>query len=359
MDNNLYSLLGVDTNASSDELKKAYREKAKALHPDRSPSTVDQFKAVVEAYKILSNPKSREDYDRNQKAKSSFSQKFSKAASSAAGVAAKVVDDLIDKDIFDAFDEFLRGQLRPKDIETSVSVTLEELYNGSDIQVSYKRNEVCGKCRGRGAATREDFERCKACYGLGYKAPQHIAEFIGKKQECGKCKGRGKIILNACNPCKGKGLIKKSIELTIPLPKDLNIWSQNDRLIVPEEGEHGGNLLIQVNPKDHIYFDVDYPDLEAEVPIKFYQAILGGLLEIDTLKGSALFRVEPGTEDGEIIPLAGYGLRQDENTVGELRVKIKIQIPKRISKEKRELLEKYKELDRGPSKVKVTKPNKS
>jgi molecular chaperone DnaJ len=354
MSKDLYAVLGVEADATPEELKKAYRQKAKKLHPDVSPGSEQEFKELADAYRILSKLTSRKDYDRNLAARNRFSAKFSEAATTAATAAAKVVDDLIDGDLFDRIDQFLRGKLVPKDIETTVKITLEELYDGLDKQVTFKRNEKCTPCKGRGAVTRDDFVICHTCYGFGYKKPKKLTDVLSRKP-CTKCRGSGKLITNKCKACKGKGLCKKEVELIIPIPNDLNIWSQKDKLIVEGEGEHGGNLLILVALSPHPHFEVDYPNLNAEIPVQFYQAILGDLLEVDTLKGSAFFRIDPGSTDGTSVRLDGYGLQTSIGEFGDLRIKLKVVIPHRVSKDKKLLLEKYKELDRSSGKAKATK----
>ena len=120
--------------------------------------------------------------------------------------------------------------------------------------------------------------------------------------------------------------------------------SNKDRLILPEEGEYGGDLILTVNLASHSFYTVSWPNLSVEVPIKFYQAILGGYLEINTLKGSAFFKLPPGTQDSDVITLRGYGLR-DVGSLGDLEIQVKVQLPRTVSSTQRALLEAFKEED--------------
>jgi len=358
MNKDWYAVLSVSEDATEEEIKKAYRDKAKLLHPDMNPGKEEAFKELVEAYRVIGNFERRKDYDRNRSARERIKNRFKEGVKKTASTAAEVVNDIIfEEGFFDTIDKILGRKLDPKNIDATLKITIEELYDGVDKKVVFKRNETCNHCEGRGAVRREDFERCGKCGGVGRVVDEFVDYF--KKKPCGKCRGTGRIILNKCTGCNGKGLCKNEVELTIPVPKDLNIWSQNDRLIVPGEGEHGGDLIIHVQLKPHQYFDVNYPNLKVDVPIQFYQAILGDLLEIDTLKGTALFKVEPGTEDGKQLSLQGYGLRKNNGTFGDLKITLKISIPRRLSKEKRKLLEQYKQLDVSRKKTKPSKKVKT
>lgn len=347
-----YSILDVAEDATDDEIKKAYRKKAMEWHPDRAPGNEHLFKKLVEAYAVLSDPKQREEYDvvlrrrRNTGSASAFTQKFSKVVSNAADVVNNIVDD----NIFEKIDILMGRKFEPHNVEIKIKISLEELYNGADKQIVFKRNEACEACKGRGAKTRDDFIICNKCYTLG-RMPHYTSIFT--KKACDKCDGRGKIIINKCEGCSGTGLCKNEVELTIPIPKNLNT---KDTLIVPGEGEHGGNLLIAVELKEHPYFEVSWPDLSAEIPIKYYQAILGDNLEIDTLKGSAFFKVPPGTQHGDSVLLKGYGLRkEDEDDFGDLTVNFSVVMPAKVTQEHQALLEEIRNLDKNKKKI---KPNK-
>jgi len=353
MSEDWYAVLEVSSTASSEDIKKAYRKAALKFHPDRNPDNPEAeaaFKKATEGYNILKDAEKRKAYDRKISASSFFTDAFAGAVKKAPS-ASDILNDIIDEKLFDKMASTLREKIALKNIEIKLKVTLEELYNGADKEVVFKRNEKCNTCNARGAVNREDFKLCDACLGIGYTPKfSNLWKRRDRRSNCHKCRGEGKIILNACFSCKGGGILKKEVQLVIPLPKDL---SPQDTLIVPDEGEGGGNLLIHVETKRHNYYEVVGSDLMVELPISFYQATLGDYLEIDTLKGSAYFKVEPGVQHGDIITLKGYGLRFSD-TPGNLLIKIHIAIPKRINKEERSILEQYKNAT-GTKKVKPKK----
>ena len=343
-----YEVLGVTPDATADEIKKAYKKRALELHPDRLGGSDEQFKKLGEAYGILNNQDSRENYDRRRKSTpEGFTSRFAKVASAASSTAKKVVNDFVDESLFETLDKILGRKKERKDIELSIKITLEELYEGADKRVAFKRQELCDSCKGRGAAAIDDIKVCTDCYGLGHTMNNLAALFV--KEDCKKCKGTGRVIINKCKECGGKGEYKYERDFTFPIPKDLNLGNEKDRLILPNEGEYGGDLLVQVELKPHRFYEVKWPDLCIDLPVQFYQAILGDYLEVDTLRGSAIFALPPGSESGDTITIKGYGLRiADKNDIGkfgDLHIKINIDVPKRINKEQKELLEKYKELD--------------
>lgn len=342
-----YEILGVEVDASEDDIKKAYKKRAMECHPDRASGSEEKFKKLVIAYDVLSKPDSRQKYDRRRNnSPTTFTSRFSKVASAASTTARKVMNDFVDDGLFDVLDKILGRKKESNNIETKVKISIEELYAGADKQIKFKRNEICEECKGRGSEGTDNIKPCVECYGLGRAT---LADYF-TKAECKKCKGTGRIILKKCSSCKGAGEKKYERDFVFPIPKDLNLGKGKDRdtLIMPGEGEYGGDLLIQVNLKTHKYYTVKWPDLYIDLPIQFYQAILGDYLEIETLRGPAVFKVNPGTEQGEIIRLEGYGLRKTKNgsqKLGDLYINIIIAVPKRINKEQRKLLEEYKEYD--------------
>lgn len=357
MDVDYYHVLGISTSATDEEIKKAYKKRAKELHPDTPSGSEFAFKQLVDAYAVVGDPERRKDYDRKRNNSSSiFSSRFSKVATAASDTAKRVMNDIVDEGLFDTLDKILGRKKEPRDIEVHTTVTIEELYEGADKKIIFKRFEPCDVCKGKGAISKDDIKMCTDCYGFGH--PNLASVFV--KEECRKCKGTGRLIINKCHECSGKGECKYEREIVFPLPKDLSLGPKKDKLILPGQGEYGGNVLIDVDLKQHPYYEVEWPHLQIELPIKFYQAILGDRVEIDTLKGPAIFKINAGTEQGEVITLPGYGMRYTENNsdnflYGDLVIKILISIPKRLSKEQRDLLESYKTVDKGLAKVKPKK----
>lgn len=354
-DLNHYELLGVEVDATQEELRRAYKQRAKEWHPDRPGGSPQKFRDLVDAYDILKNPETRKSYDRKlNNSAEAFTSRFSSVASAAQATAKKVMNDFVDEGLFDTLDKFLGRKKEAKNIEASIKISLEELYSGADKTVTFKRLEECDACEGLGAESKADVKICVECIGLGQTVSNFAALFT--KEDCKKCKGLGKIITKKCSTCKGKGEKKYKRDFTFPVPTDLNFGRDKDRLILPDEGEYGGDLLITVDLKDHKYYDVKWPHLYIDLPIEFYQAILGDYLELETLRGSALFKIPQGTETGDMITLKGYGLRQTDKagntSLGNLYITVTVSVPKRINKQQRALLEQYKELDRNKKKRK-------
>lgn len=352
-----YEILGVTSAAGPEEIKKAYKKRAAEVHPDKPGGSEEQFKKLLEAYNILNNPDSRENYDRRRKVVTAnpegFTSKFAKVASGVTSTAKKVVNDFVDESLFDTLDKILGRKKESKNLEVTLKITLEDLYEGVEKKVVYKRLESCDSCKGRGAISIEDIKVCNDCYGLGHTMSNLASLFT--KEDCKKCRGTGRLILNKCPECDGKGECKYERDCTFKIPKDLNLGNDKDRLLLEGEGEYGGNLLVQIELKPHKFYDVQWPNLHIDLPVQFYQAVLGDYIEVETLRGSAVFNLPAGTESGDTITLKGYGLRlpdTDDIKHGNLHIRTVIDVPKRINKEQRELLQKYKELDPNRKKAK-------
>lgn len=360
MPTDYYEILGVAPDSSLEDIKKAYKQRAKEWHPDRATGSEEKFKNLVQAYKILSNSDARAKYDRKRSASpESFINRFTGfkgAAKAAADTARKVMNDFVGENIVETIDEILGRKKEPKNIVIKIKITLEELYDGSDKRIVFKRNEPCDNCKGRGAESSSDIKVCSSCYGIGHKMSDLADLFTN--QECKKCKGSGKTIHKKCNECKGRGECKYERDFTFAIPKDLNFGSEKDRLIVPNEGEYGGDLIIEVELKSHKFYEVEWPNLYLELPIRFYQAILGDIIEVDTLRGPALFKIPPGTTNNNSITLKGYGLRKtegDKTIRGDLKLNLFIEIPTDITEKQKELLIEYKNTERSKSNLKPKK----
>jgi len=325
-------------------------------HPDRATGSEENFKKLVDAYKILGNTNSRIEYDRRLKiTPETFTSRFSKVAEVATSTAKKVVNDFVSDGIFDTLDEILGRKKESNNLELDIKITLEELYSGSDKRVVFKRKELCDSCKGRGAHSPSDIEVCEKCYGIGHTM-KNIVDFF-TKETCKKCKGKGKVIKKKCLECKGKGENKYERDFMFSIPNDLNFGDAKDKLIVPNEGEYGGDLLLNIDVKPHKFYEVDWPHLYIKLPIKFYQAILGDIIEINTLQGPAVFKINPGTEYGNKFTLRKYGLRKTikngDIVFGDLHITLLIDIPKKLTKKQHQLLEDYKQNDRSRKKIKT------
>ena len=363
-----YEVLGVDKKASADEIKSAYRKLALKWHPDRWVNGTDaekktaeeNFKEAAEAYSVLSDPDKRAKYDQ-----------FGFAADQMGGGAGGFdfggmdINDFL-RNIFGGgfgfdfgggfggFSGFGGGSsdqqqrvLRGRDIRTSVKLTLEEIANGCEKEVTIERNRPCPDCNGRGAKSEADIKTCPTCGGQGRVRQQTRSLFgvgytIGT---CPQCQGEGKIITNPCRRCGGTGLGRRRETVKVHIPAGVEDGMQ---ITVRGEGHaapHGGvngDLLVVVS-------EVAHPQLQREGNNLFYtriisvlDAMLGCEVSIPCLDGSYKVKVEPGTQSGTVVKLRGKGLPSVQGYgrgTGDLYVKFQVWVPHKLSRQEKEALE--------------------
>ena len=363
-----YEVLGVDKKASADEIKSAYRKLALKWHPDRwvngsdaeKKTAEENFKEAAEAYSVLSDPDKRAKYDQ-----------FGFAADQMGGGAGGFdfggmdINDFL-RNIFGGgfgfdfgggfggFSGFGGGSsdqqqrvLRGRDIRTSVKLTLEEIANGCEKEVTIERNRPCPDCNGRGAKSEADIKTCPTCGGQGRVRQQTRSLFgvgytIGT---CPQCQGEGKIITNPCRRCGGTGLERRRETVKVHIPAGVEDGMQ---ITVRGEGHaapHGGvngDLLVVVS-------EVAHPQLQREGNNLFYtriisvlDAMLGCEVSIPCLDGSYKVKVEPGTQSGTVVKLRGKGLPSVQGYgrgTGDLYVKFQVWVPHKLSRQEKEALE--------------------
>lgn len=336
-----YSLLGVAKNASQDEIKKAYRKLAMKYHPDRNPgdkAAEAQFKSINEAYEVLGDPQKRTLFDSG-----GFTEGFDHGA---AGQAGSPFGDLF----ADVFSEFFggggRGGPHPQQGEhilRQVELSFEEAALGREISIKLSRWESCVPCSGTGAKNGKAVRVCSTCRGTGYIRIQQ--GFFAVQRACSACGGEGRVVTETCPNCSGRGRVsvERTITRTIPAGVPSGV-----RVRVNGEGHAGayggppGDLYIDVSVKPHPFFSREGDDLVVEKKISFLQAIFGDEVEIATLGAPISLKVDAGTQPGTIRRFRGKGLANPQTRqVGDLVVKISVEIPTKLSKEQREILEKY------------------
>ncbi|MFT4250093.1 MAG: molecular chaperone DnaJ [Candidatus Woesearchaeota archaeon] len=359
-----YQTLGITKNASQEEIKKAYKKKAKKYHPDLNkdnPEAEEQFKKVNEAYKILSNEQSRAQYD--QFGHEAYTQN-KKTGGGQGGFSG--FDTSGFGGFEDIFSEFFGGGFRGgrqqsrrgADLQTQATITLKEAYTGTERTIEVNKYDACSTCKGTGAKNQE-VRTCSTCNGQGQVIQQQQTPFGAFRTQttCPSCKGRGSIPKETCSACQGEGRVKKKKTLTIDIPAGV----ENGQTIrVAGEGEAGeagtppGDLYIVVRIKQHEFFTREASTLHAQVPISFSQAALGDDVKIPTLQGSATLEIPAGTQSHTTFRLRGYGMPTIRGGKGDLHVKVILETPKKLSKEQKEALKNYTNL-RGES----TTPQKS
>ena len=333
-----YEVLGVNRDASDDEIKKSYRKLAMKFHPDRNPDNPKseaQFKEAKEAYEILSDPNKRAAYDQYGHAGVDPS-----AAAGAAGMGgfADAFGDIFG-DIFGGG----RGRsnvYRGADLRYNLEIGLEEAARGTETKIRIPTLDECETCHGTGAKPGTQPVKCTTCDGHGQVRMQQ--GFFSIQQTCPKCHGSGKVVQSPCPTCRGAGRIKQHKTLSVKIPSGVD---EGDRIRLSGEGEAGvnggptGDLYVVIHLKAHAVFQRDHNDLHCEMPISFTTAALGGEIEIPTLDGYAKIKIPNETQSGKVFRLRGKGIKGvRSSTHGDLMCHVVVETPVNLTARQRELL---------------------
>lgn len=345
----LYQILGVDRNASEADIKRAFRHKARELHPDvnKSPNAEDEFKELNEAYDVLSDANKRAQYDR-----------FG-TIPGAAGSGPGYVDF---EDIFggfggmgDIFSSFFGGGTARqqvsrdgRDMSLGITVTLKEAAAGMSKELIYDRLAPCSDCDGTGIGEGGSEETCTRCNGTGH-ITQMQRTLFGDMQAtsvCPECEGTGKIISGACEECQGQGRVPDRQKVSVEIPAGIRDGQQ---MRVPDLGEAGmrgaasGDLIVTVRIAPDEFFQREGDDLHVVVDVPMVQAALGARIEVDGILEDEVVevRIPEGTQTGDVIKVKGFGMpRLRSSSRGNLFVHADVKIPKKLNKKERALLEK-------------------
>ncbi len=347
-----YETLGVNRNATEDEIKAAFRKAAKQYHPDLHPGDKEceaKFKEVNEAYEVLSSKEKREKYD--QFGHAAFDPSAGGGAGGAYYGGAGFGDfaDIIDS-MFGGFGGFGRGThtrngpIAGNDLRYNLTITFEEAAFGVRKEINIPREEACAACDGTGAKAGTQPVKCAACGGSGQVRVQQNTMFgsFVTTRSCDSCGGTGKIIKEPCAECRGKGRVNRSKKIVVNIPAGID---NGQSLNMRGEGEAGfnggpaGDLYIAVTVKPHKQFTRKGYDLYIDMPIPFTVAALGGEINVPTLKGSVKYAVPEGTQPNTVFRLREQGIaRLNATGKGDLLVKVNVQVPNKVTEEQRELL---------------------
>jgi molecular chaperone DnaJ len=345
-----YQVLGVQKNASEEEIKKAYRRLAMKHHPDRNPGdnqAEEQFKEVKEAYEILSDPQKRAAFDQFGHAGVDPSM----AAAAGGGFGGFGFGDI--GDIFESvFGAGMRGggggnrAFRGADLRYDLSLSLEEVVAGAEVKVRIPTQVVCKNCHGSGANPGSSPQTCPRCGGYGQVRMSQ--GFFSVQQTCGTCRGTGRIIPNPCTACHGTGRIHEHKTLSVKVPAGVD---NGDRIRLAGEGEAGvnggpaGDLYVQINVRPHAIFTREDNHLFCEVPISITTAALGGELEVPTLDGRVTLKIPPETQTGKVFRIRSKGVKPVRGGLaGDLHCRVAVETPVNLTSQQKELL---KELDKS------------
>ncbi len=361
-----YEVLGVNKNATDDELKKAYRKLAKKYHPDANPDNKKEaeakFKEVNEAYETLSDPQKRKMYDQFGP---DGPQGFNGAGGPFGGgngyysYTSSGFDGFSDfGDLGDIFSSFFGGgfggrsntrkQNGPRkgaDLNLHIDITFEQAFLGVEKEIAITRNEECSVCHGTGAKPGTSVTKCPTCNGTG-QIRQVQNTILGQMQTtrtCTNCHGTGEVIKEPCDNCRGKGTVRKQPKIKVKIPAGID---DGQTVVLRGEGEPGqkggpkGDLYITVRLKKHSIYSRKGNNVYCDVPITITQATLGAELEIPMVDGSKeKYKIPEGTQTGTKFTIRGKGFKSvSSSSVGDFVFTVNVQTPKRLSKEQRELL---------------------
>jgi len=345
-----YEILGVNRDASEDEIRKAFRKLAMKHHPDRNPDnpkSEDRFKEAKEAYDVLGDADKRAAYDR-----------FGHAgvdASAGAGFAGAGLGNFADAfgdifgDIFGAGRGARSNVYRGADLRYNLEITLEEAARGTETRIRIPSMQECGTCHGSGAKPGTQPSSCSTCGGHGQVRIQQ--GFFSLQQTCPTCHGSGRVIGSPCPECHAAGRVKVHKTLSVKIPAGID---EGDRIRLAGEGESGinggptGDLYVVVHIKEHPVFQRNGNDLHCEMPISFATAALGGELEIPTLDGHATVRIPAETQSGRVFRLRGKGIKGVRSaTHGDLHCHVVVETPVSLTERQRELLEEFEAISRS------------
>ena len=350
-----YTTLGVNRDASEEDIKKAYRKLAMKHHPDRNPddkASEEKFKEAKEAYEVLTDGRKRAAYDQFGHAGVDPSAGF--GAAGARGFGGQEGFGGFADAFGDIFGEIFGGQggagrgrgsgvYRGADLRYNLELSLEEVARGTEAKIRIPTLEPCATCHGSGAKPGTQPKTCPACNGQGQVRVSQ--GFFSIQQTCPQCHGAGKIIPDPCATCSGAGRIKKHKTLSVKIPEGVD---QDDRIRLTGEGEAGlnggppGDLYVVVSLKPHAVFQRENSDLHCEMPISFATAALGGEIEIPTLDGHAKIKIPAETQSGQVFRLRNKGIKGVRSSVhGDLFCHVAIETPVKLTGRQKELLREF------------------
>jgi molecular chaperone DnaJ len=372
VEKDFYKELGVSSDATAKEIKGAYRKLASELHPDKNPKGADRFKAVSEAYSVLSDDAKRKEYDETRRlfAGGGFGRgRYTGGGSGNFGGFGSDGGEFNLNDLFDAAGQtgganigdlfgglFGRGAQQPRptrprrgnDLETETELSFMEATRGVAMPLRLTSPAPCTNCHGSGARPGTSPKVCPNCNGAGVVNRNQGA--FGFSEPCTECRGSGSIIEQPCDECKGTGVTTRTRTINVRIPPGVE---DGQRIRLAGQGEAGlrgapsGDLYVTVHVKPDKVFGRDGNDLTVTVPVSFSELTLGATLSVPTLEGKVGVRVPKGTSDGRILRVRGRGVPKRSGGHGDLLVTVKVAVPPNLEGEAAEALEAYAKAERA------------
>ena len=351
-----YDVLGVAKGASADEIKKAYRKKAKELHPDRNadnPEAEGQFKEANEAYEVLKDAEKKAAYDRFGHAAFEGGMGGGGPRPGGPGMGGGDFSSAFSDVFDDLFGDFMGGQrgrqraTRGSDLRYNLRVTLEEAYSGVQRTINVPTSVACSACDGTGAEGGGEPTTCPTCSGMGKVRAQQ--GFFTVERTCPTCNGMGQIIKNPCKACGGAGRVEKDRALSVNIPAGVETGT---RIRLAGEGEAGmrggpsGDLYIFVEVAPHKLFERDGVNLYCRVPVSMSKAALGGAIEVPTIDGGrGRVQIPAGSQSGRQMRLRGKGMPALRGSgVGDMFIELAVETPVNLTSRQKEILREFDEL---------------
>jgi molecular chaperone DnaJ len=368
IDKDFYRELGVSSDASEQEVKKAYRKLARELHPDANPGNTQaeaRFKAVSEAYGVLGDSEKRKQYDEARRLFGSggfrpggfggfgggsgggsnfdFSDLFA-GQQAAGGASGGGISDLLGN-LFGRRGGATTAGNRPRrgaDVETEVRIDFVEAVKGATVPMRLSSPSTCDTCHGSGAKPGTTPRTCPTCSGAGLVSRSQGS--FAFSEPCRDCRGTGRIIDDPCPECGGDGVSTKSRTLTVRIPPGVD---DDQRIRLAGQGEpgqgggHAGDLYVRVHVTPHAVFGRTGNDLTLKVPVTFAELALGTTLEVPTLDGKVTLRVPPGTASGRVLRVRGKGIVRRDGQAGDLLVTLQVSVPAKLDAAAQAALETY------------------
>jgi molecular chaperone DnaJ len=365
-----YQILGVERSATEKEIKSAYRKLARKYHPDVNPgdkASEERFKDISEAYEVLSDPEKRQKYD-------AFGSQWESAGMGGPGAGAGGFTYRpgggaggVQFDFGGAgggggapWEDLLGGffgggggtgrrptqtAARGADLQYEIEVSLEEAFRGGERRFTITAPDTCPTCHGTGAEPGASLETCPLCQGSGRGVSWRGFSIGG--DVCERCGGTGKIPSQKCHTCRGTGQVERPRAVTVSIPKGVD---EGNKLRVAGQGspgEHGapaGDLYLSVKMRPHPLFERKGEDLYVDLPVTFAEAALGADVEVPTMNGRVTMKIPPGVQSGQQLRLSGQGMPRRAGGSGNLFARLKVTVPRNLSDEERQLIEKLSSL---------------